>query len=163
MNYKKIFFSVLIVALAATICVGFASCNEDIPKPPPADRSHYIISHWGCLHDMCKGYYIIFNENSTYSYGNPHFGTGVGNYKILATLENQEVRTGNGTGEPKKCTLFILEVTPNDVFDQIWVYHWVEHSGAYTFYEVAVEYYSKGTLLPDDFLFALSDLSFMPK
>ena len=158
MNYKKIYFSVLMIALAAAMSVGLMSCKDDI-KGKPAVPSRFITGNWGCRIELCKDYYSDFNENLTYSYGIPEVGSGSGTYRILKTLENQKVRTGNRIEEPKIATLFIITVTPNGVFDQIWTYYVprINHgSGSSTWRFLAVDDYSNGILLTD-FLWPLSN------
>ena len=151
MNYKKIFFSVVMVALAATMSVGLTACKDDEIK---IDKSRIIMGKWECALD-CGGHRIEFNDNLTYSYGNPELGNGSGTYRILKTLENQEVRLGNRDGEPYMATLFIIAVSPNGVFDQLWAYYVprVNHSSStYKRALLAVDYYSNNQLLTD-FLF----------
>jgi len=141
MNYKKFFFSKMMVALAATMSVGFTSCKEDLPQIKP-DYSERLIGTWKFNPPWLPiGYTIEFTGEGTYSYENPEQGSGTGNYKIIRTIENQEVRTGDRQGEPDKAALLIIEVTPNDTFDQIWVYY--IHQGKL----IAVDYYSNNIRL----------------
>ena len=151
MNFKKIFFSMMMVSLAATMSVGFSSCDR---KKDPVDHSHLIIDSWRCVHNLGAGHRIEFKEGSTYSWGNPNLEpqNGAGNYRILATFENKEVRLGDRKGDPRKATLFIIEVSPNDVFDQLWVYHYYSASPREPV--ISVEYYSNNELLTD-FLWSL--------
>jgi len=137
MNYKKIFLIKMMVALAATMSVGITSCKEDLPQIKP-DYTERLIGIWRFTPiDFPVGYTIEFTSEGTYSYENPEQGSGSGNYKIIKTIENQEVRVGDRIGEPKKATLLIIEVTPDDTFDQIWVYYINEQK------QIAVDYYSK--------------------
>lgn len=155
MNYKKIFFSVMMVALAATMSVGLTSCKDDDVKVK-IDPSLVIMGKWGCNIDRCKDQSFEINTNLTYSYEHPEVGSGSGTYRILKTLKNQELRLGyRETSEPEMATLFIIAVTPNGVFDQIWVYHFQNYPSSS---QIAVDYYFNNQPLTD-FLFALSNLN----
>ena len=146
---KKIFFIVLMVALAATMSVELTSCNEDVKEPE--DLSHLIMDNWYCIVEQCKGNRIKFDANSEYSYSNPELGNGSGTYRILASFKDKEVRLGDRNGNPMKATLFIIEVSPNDVFDLIYVYHFITPA---LIPGIAVDYYSNNVLLTD-YLWAL--------
>ena len=146
MNYKKIFFSVLMVALAATISVVLTSCSGDNVKVKPPDPSRLIIGKWTCVYNLCDGYSVEFNENLTYSYKNVELGSGSGTYRILKTLENQKLPYGNDD----EGTLFIIGVTSNGVFDQLWVLYspFISHGpGSGRPRSLRVDYYSNGILL----------------
>ena len=133
----------MLVAQIATMSVGITSCSEE--KKEPVDRSYLIMGEWKCFIDQCKNYRIEFYEDSTYSYESPEVGNGSGNYRILATLKNREVRLGDRDGDPiNDATLFIIEVSSNDVFDQLWVYHFISLANTPC---IAVDYYSNNVLL----------------
>ena len=150
MNYKKKFFSMMVVALAVTMSFGFTSCKEDLPKIKP-DYTERLIGRWNFTPiGFPVGYTIEFTGEGTYSYENPEQGSGSGNYKILRTIENQDIKLGNRDGEPKKAALLIMEVTPNDTIDEIWVYY------IYELKQIAVEYYYKNKRLTG-FLYVLTN------
>jgi len=142
MNYKKIFFSVLIVALAATMSVGFTSCNDDIKKEgPKPDYSGRLIGKWKCIPWGLAGYFIDFKDDGTYSYENPEQGSGAGKYRVIETVLDQEVKFGD---LDVKTALLVIEVSPNDVFDRIQVYYYPSQIP-----QISVKYYSRGQLLTD--------------
>jgi len=92
MMCRKLFFSIIAVALAATMCVGFTSCSEDDNKEEEVDYSNLIQGKWHTWYlyqniiefrtDYAFNYKIyndVHYENLTESYE--------GNYRII---ENEE-------------------------------------------------------------------------
>ena len=141
----------MVVALAATMSVGFTSCKEDDIVPPKPDYSARLTGRWHFTPiGFPVGYTIVFNSDGTYSYENPEQGSGAGNYKILKTLENQEARLENRDGDPEKVTLLIIDVTPKDDFDQLYVYYVIRSK------QIAVDYFKNNRLLTG-FLYYLTN------
>ena len=140
MNYKKLFFNVIIVALVVTMCVGFTSCEDDDIEPLKPDYSSLIIGTWK-FSGLPVGYTIDFNDDGTYSYDNPEQDIGAGIYQIVKILYDQEVKLGSRDGDPDKCVLLFVEVYPNDIIDRLCVYYLLSTN------VIAVDFYSKNQLL----------------
>ena len=133
----------IVVAMAATLCVGFMSCSKDEEKPVEVDKSHLIQEKW---YNTLQGYRIEFRKDLTYSYENSIVGKGEGNYKILEIIEDTELRF-NGSEEVYNTTLFKLLASGSNAvaFDQIWVYH-----SRVSNPHIVVEFYAGNELLPDN-------------
>jgi len=145
MNYKKLFTGIMVVALITTMYVGFTSCSENRDVIVPVDKSGLIQHNW---FNPLQGHRIEFRANLTYSYEHSNFGSGTGNYKILETIEDQELWFSDD--DIFNTTLFkILASGGNMVFDEIWVYHTVWGNTP----NIAVEFYANKELLPDDLKF----------
>ena len=67
MNYKKIFFSTMMVALAVTMCVVFTACSEDDDVEREVDYSGLILGLWERRPHNSQGV-IEFKTNNTYFY-----------------------------------------------------------------------------------------------
>ena len=143
----------LMLALAASMCVGLTSCKED-EKKPPADYFRNLTGRWSYTPiGYPVGYTIVFNSDSTYFYETPKLGSGTGKYQIIQTLENKEIKYNNGDEEiTHKATLIKIGVTPNNDFEQIWVYFFF--SGIV--YQIVVFYYSNGEFLQDDIVLLIN-------
>jgi len=97
MNYKKLFFSMMVIAMAVTISVGFASCSKD-------EKKEEVIQPGGL---MGKWIYKPLNSQSIpeiqrsiefspggtyYYYDNPNFENPTeseGNYRITASKKTK--------------------------------------------------------------------------
>ena len=137
----------VLCVLAATMSVGLTSCKED-EKKPKTDYSKLLIGRWSFTPIGYQvGYTITFNSDSTYFYETPKIGSGSGEYQILQTLENKEIKYNNGDEEvTQEATLIKIGVTPNGVFEQIWVYYTLNNT-------IVVFFYSNGEFLQDDIFF----------
>ena len=132
---KKIFFSIMAVALAATMCVGVMSCGEDKKEKPEIDYSFHIRGIWKSF----PGYAIEFTTNGTYSFENLELGSGSGNFRIFETQPSKV--------SDYDATLIKLLVSGNNSFDQIWVYHFRVSTGTA---HISVEFYANNELLIDN-------------
>ena len=140
-EYKKLFFSMMMVGFAASISIGVTSCSKD-NNQPEIDDSRLIMGQWRCLYSFEGGVYRIeFKTDGTYNFENLKLGSGEGNYKIYETLKNQKI-TFEGDDEIYNATLYKMLASENNGFDQIWVYHYIASA-------ITVEFYSNNELLPD--------------
>jgi len=143
MKHKKLFFSMMMVAIIVTISVGVSSCNKDEKKEIEVDKSGLIQKKW---FNVLQGYRIEFRAKSIYSYKHSKFGNGEGNYKIYETIEEQELRFVDG--EVYNATLFKILVSGSMEFNEIWVYYTVSPDP-----NIVVVFYDGNELLQDDLKF----------
>ena len=72
MNYKKTFFNLMAVAMAATLCIGFTSCSQDDDKPEDIDKRHLLMYKWVNIFTdnghFDSRYGIEFKKDGTYTY-----------------------------------------------------------------------------------------------
>jgi len=138
---KKIkIISILAVAMAVTISVGLTSCSKDKTTTVEVDKLSLIQGRW---YNHLQGYRIEFRKDLTYYYENSIVGKGEGNYKLLESIEDYELRFSSG--DVFNTTLFKLLASGSFFdFDQIWVYYRSSNQ------HIVVEFYAGDELLPDD-------------
>lgn len=106
---KNIIFSLMLVAMFATMSVGLSSCSKD-------DDGGGKASFTGKWKDGDTKT-IEFKKDGSFSYVYPQ-GTTAGSYEVIETVEG--ARTPDGFN----ATLFKLSITPpTSVYNQLWVYH----------------------------------------
>ena len=123
----------MVAALAATMCVGFTSCDDK--KGGNDDGllfdSSFFMSKWVNYLAHCN---IEFKENGAFSLNTPSIQT-EGRYSIVSNLNTKlsypkYVVQDDGTGMYQEvetdATLFIMEVTQCDYFDQMRVYCFID-------------------------------------
>ena len=125
---KKLFFSIMAVALAATMCVGVMSCGKD-KEPEELDYSYSIKRKW--LNIITDGGYDLrygleFKQDGTYSYVNPDISV-EGNYRIFEQKDTTGVIStiwmGNVFEVEFVGRLFKMDVSGFSDFEQWWVYY----------------------------------------
>ena len=125
---KKIFLSIMMVALAATISVVFTTCSKDEEKPEEINDTIIKGILW-YSHIINGGqdsrYGFKFNPDGTYSYDTPSESV-TGNYKTFESQKSTGVLKylwqDNEFEEEWEYTLFKMNVTGSSDFDQLWVY-----------------------------------------
>ena len=146
MKHKKTFFSIMLVAMVATMCVGVTSCSKDNDKPEP-DYGSTIIGRWSYLtHFSSTGFEIrsiIEFRNSGYSFDNLIFGSGAGDYTILENQKSKGVISYSANGFDYEVeydgVLCKLLVSGSNDFDQMWVYSYQNDWGRK---HIIVEFYA---------------------
>ena len=148
MNYKKLFFGMMLVAIVATMCVGFTSCSED-EKPEVEDMGYDIMYQWYNVftedNDYDSRYGIEFTRNKTYSYITPN-ESATGDFKIFEIQKSTGVVSctwrGNEFERELDYKLYKMDVIGSSNFDQMWVYLLSHQVGG-----IIVHFYSNNELI----------------
>ena len=131
----------LVVVLAATIIVGIISCEKKDKKEPIVDdgpvSSSLIMGRWHSpkIGDVRT---IEFKPDGTYFIETSNIRA-EGSYNII---ESQKTKFIDLTEDEYDATLFKMNVSENNNFDQLWVYYFVPRFG-----QIIVDIYSNNELL----------------
>ena len=131
MSYKKSFFSIMVVAIAAILYVGLTACSKD-KDDVVADASYLIRYKWVNVLNHDTGHYDLhygleFKYYGTYSYITPSESV-AGNYRIIEFQKSTGVINytgldGNEHEREYDGALFKILASGSNNFDQMWVYH----------------------------------------
>jgi hypothetical protein len=130
MNNRKLFFSMMVVALATTMSVVFTSCSKD-EKQEYEDKGYVLMDRiWNGFITPEGGidYSIKFNRDETYSY-NTIDENFAGNFRVFEIQKSNGVisfiwdYTGREYAREDDFTLYKMLVSGSSSFDQLWVYY----------------------------------------
>lgn len=121
--------------MAAILCIGFTACGKDNADDNGKEVLFYnsdkLIRKWHIPNPfgvLPSNYAIEFIYGETYIIKNPIFGIIEGNYKITDSLNTMrwaygfDEEIGDNKYKEFNATLFKMQVSKNDHFDQMQVY-----------------------------------------
>lgn len=134
---KKIFFNIIVVALASTSSIGFTSCNKNDKEVDLLEVSPDLIMGIWHHYDDLNYCGIKFSEDGTYSFEDQNR-----NVNGIYGITERKKMTHEDTGRPYY--LYKMLVSGSDEFDQLWV--------RYSFYgfstpSISVSFYSNNEQL----------------
>ena len=149
MNNRKLFYSMMVVALATAMSVGFTSCSKD-DKPEYEDKGYVLMDKIWYSYRNAEGgidYGIEFNRDETYSY-NTIDENFAGNFRIFEIQKSKGVISyiwdynGREYETEDDFTLYKMLVSGSSSFDQLWVYYFRNEN-----YGIVCHFYSNNELV----------------
>jgi len=151
MKRKKLFFSLMVVAIAATLSVGFTSCSKDDKKEedPIKITPDYLMIKWFTPSHNKTFRNIEFKQGGTYFYEDQYRSID-GLYRITESkLTNIEQKFWN----VDKVYLYKIQVSGSNDFDQLLVYYVLPD---YIYKVIFVEFYLNDKIVEMDYYDSVS-------